>query len=88
MPAAHRPAVFAALSPSVRSSLWIEQVKRYRRAHSHMSPEQVGVLDEFGAIVADEATCTREDADIQARMKAIEETGIASFGHTPNARGP
>jgi hypothetical protein len=53
-----------------------------------MSPEQVGVLDEFGAIVADEATCTREDADIQARMKAIEETGIASFGHTPNARGP
>ncbi len=80
--AAHRPAVFAALSPSVRSSLWVEQVKRYRRAHSLMSAEQARVLDEFEAIVADEATYTREDAAIQARMKAIEERGIAAFGRS------
>lgn len=80
--AAHRPAVFAALSPSVRSSLWVEQVKRYRRAHSRMPVEQARVLDEFEAIVADEATYTREDAAVQARMRAIEERGIAAFGRS------
>jgi hypothetical protein len=74
-PMAYRPAIFAGLSPSVRSSLWVEQVQRYRRVHSKMTAEQTRVLAEFEAIVADEATYTHEDSAIQARMKAIEAGG-------------
>jgi len=81
-PAAYRPAMFAALSPSVRSNLWVEQVRRYRRMHSNVSAEQARVLDEFEAIVADEATYTYENSEIQARLKAIEARGIAAFGRS------
>ncbi len=81
-PVAYRPAIFAGLSPSVRSSLWVEQVERYRRGHSKMTPKQTRVLDKFEAIVADEATYTHENPAIQARMKAIEAEGIAAFGRS------
>ncbi|MET7296615.1 bacteriocin fulvocin C-related protein [Streptomyces griseoloalbus] len=79
---AYRPAIFAALSPGVRSRLWVEQVARYRRAHANMTVEQARVLDDFEAIVADEATYTREDPAIQARMKAIEAGAVAAFGRS------
>lgn len=81
-PVAYRPAIFAGLAPSVRSSLWVEQVERYRRVHSKMTAEQTRVLDEFEAIIADEATYAYEDSAIQARMKAVETGAIAAFGRS------
>ncbi|WDZ86325.1 bacteriocin fulvocin C-related protein [Micromonospora cathayae] len=85
-PVAYRPAIFAALSPSVRSSLWVEQVKRYRSAHRELTAEQARVLDGFEAIVANVDTYTYESSAVQARVKAIEAAGIAAFGQSEACR--
>lgn len=77
---ATRRAIFAEVSPTMRSHLWTEQLARYRSARAGLTPEQARILDEAGRIVSDETVFRQPDAEVQEIVGALEAAAIEAFG--------
>ncbi|MEQ0562145.1 bacteriocin fulvocin C-related protein [Amycolatopsis sp. NEAU-NG30] len=83
LPMADRRAVIGALTPRVRSNLWVEQISRYRKTHSNLSKEQASVLDQASALASVESIFQSravEDPAIDKQLQELQRVAIAAFG--------
>lgn len=74
----YRKAIYAELSPQVRSQLWVDHVAYYRQAHPELTPNQERVIDKWGAQVADVSTFT-QPPDVAAD-KLLQGEAVEAFG--------
>jgi hypothetical protein len=80
-PPTYRKAIFAELSPEVRSGLWKEQLRRYAAEHPHLSQRQQRVVDTATAVLGDKATfADRRPADVDRKLAELREAALAAFG--------
>jgi hypothetical protein len=69
----YRRAIYTEISPTVRSQLWVEQLNRYRIAHSQLSTDQATAIDQAITILSEESTFTVEPANRSDLDRAIQQ---------------
>jgi len=74
-----RRAAQSEFTPAVRSSLWSEHLRRYRRDHPELSARQVAVLDKADALATDEAVFAG-DPTARERVRQLDREAAAAFG--------
>lgn len=79
----YRRAIFGASPASVKSALWVEQLKRYRSSHPGLTEEQAEVVKQATALFAEPSTFAGEEnpsAETHGRLEQLREVAINSFG--------
>ncbi|NGO47346.1 bacteriocin fulvocin C-related protein [Streptomyces ureilyticus] len=78
---AHRKAIYAELSPSVRSNMWVDHLKAYRAAHPDLSADQVEIIDRTVELARQESTFSGEPTpELEQQLQALRDPAIAAFG--------
>lgn len=85
-PMAHRRAIYAELSPKVRSELWTQQLRRYRLAHPRLSAAQARVVDQAARLAARETTFAHGlitgTESHQQPLRTLSADALRAFGPT------
>lgn len=73
----YRKAIFGALSPELRSQLWVEHLNRYRVAHPGLSADQTEIIDRAVALVP---AVFMEEQDQSEELRRLGEAAKQAFG--------
>ncbi|MEU1818413.1 bacteriocin fulvocin C-related protein [Streptomyces roseifaciens] len=77
----YRRAIFAALTPTDRSRLWLEHLARYRTSHPGLTAEQRRVLDQAEVLFGRESTFTGGvDAALHQELESLRKDAVATLG--------
>lgn len=85
-PMDYRKAIFEELAPAVRSSLWVEHLRRYRQEHPNLSAAQKKVLDSASAMAADESNFVTGSGISAERDSQFRSAAQDAFGHEAAAQ--
>ncbi|GAB3741960.1 bacteriocin fulvocin C-related protein [Nocardiopsis nanhaiensis] len=81
----YRRAIFAELSPEVRSRLWTEHVTRYRESRADLSPEQDAALAHALELFSDPGTFAEVHTGPDPVLDRLKAQTIAAFGFSEAA---
>ncbi|WP_163506013.1 bacteriocin fulvocin C-related protein [Fodinicola acaciae] len=83
LPAADRRVVFGALTPKLRSGMWVEHLTRYQAAHPELTHEQLAVLDQALALATVGAVFqsgAMENPAVDRQLQELRAMTIEAFG--------
>lgn len=81
----YRRAIFAELSPEVRSRLWTEHVTRHRESRADLSPEQESALAYALELFSDPDTFAEMRTGPDPALDRLKSQTIAAFGFSEAA---
>lgn len=85
-PLDYRRAIYQELAPAVRSSLWVEHLRRYRQEHPNLSTAQNEVLDSASKMMAHESNFVAGSGLSAERYSQFRSAAQDAFGHEEAAR--